>query len=98
LSKEDPTICGARTAHGPCPSKPEAGRTRCRLHGGAKGSGAPKGNQNALKHGLTTREQLARLKHANAVLRAVSRKQTARRRRRKKDYARATADLMVLID
>lgn len=29
----------------------EAARLRCRLHGGAKGSGAPKGNQNALKHG-----------------------------------------------
>jgi uncharacterized protein YjcR len=25
------------------------------MHGGAKGSGAPKGNQNALKHGTYTR-------------------------------------------
>ena len=26
------------------------------MHGGAKGSGAPQGNQNALKHGLYTTE------------------------------------------
>jgi len=26
------------------------------MHGGAPGSGAPKGNKNALKHGLYTRE------------------------------------------
>ncbi len=28
------------------------------MHGGAKGSGAPFGNQNALKHGRYTREHL----------------------------------------
>ena len=28
------------------------------MHGGAKGSGAPKGNQNALKHGRYTREAI----------------------------------------
>lgn len=35
------------------------------MHGGAKGSGAPKGNHNALKHGGYTkeaREQRARLR------------------------------------
>ncbi len=26
-------------------------RKRCRMHGGAKGNGAPKGNRNAWKHG-----------------------------------------------
>jgi uncharacterized protein YjcR len=26
------------------------------MHGGAKGSGAPRGNKNALKHGAYTRE------------------------------------------
>ena len=31
---------------------------RCRMHGGAKGSGAPEGNQNALKHGRFTKENL----------------------------------------
>ena len=34
------------------------GKCRCRMHGGAKGSGAPKGNKNALKHGLYIREAL----------------------------------------
>jgi uncharacterized protein YjcR len=29
------------------------------MHGGAPGSGAPRGNKNALKHGLYTRETLA---------------------------------------
>jgi uncharacterized protein YjcR len=28
------------------------------MHGGAPGSGAPRGNQNALKHGMYTREAL----------------------------------------
>lgn len=28
------------------------------MHGGAKDSGAPKGNQNALKHGTYTKEML----------------------------------------
>jgi uncharacterized protein YjcR len=38
---------------------------RCRMHGGAKGSGAPKGNANALKHGGYTTaalEQRAQLR------------------------------------
>ena len=30
------------------------------MHGGAKGSGAPRGNSNALKHGAYTREALER--------------------------------------
>jgi glucans biosynthesis protein len=29
------------------------------MHGGAKGSGAPKGNQNALKHGTYSKAALA---------------------------------------
>jgi glucans biosynthesis protein len=28
------------------------------MHGGAKGSGAPPGNDNALKHGLFTKESI----------------------------------------
>jgi uncharacterized protein YjcR len=30
------------------------------MHGGAKGSGAPKGNHNALKHGAYTKEAFQR--------------------------------------
>jgi glucans biosynthesis protein len=47
--------CGARTRSGaPCQAPKIAGGKRCRMHGG-KGSGAPKGNRNAYKHGLHTR-------------------------------------------
>jgi len=35
------------------------GKRRCRMHGGAEGSGAPIGNTNALKHGMYTREAIA---------------------------------------
>jgi uncharacterized protein YjcR len=49
--------CGARTRKGtPCQAPAVAGKTRCRMHGGAAGSGAPKGNRNAVKHGLYTSE------------------------------------------
>ncbi|MFO1075871.1 MAG: hypothetical protein U1E17_24835 [Geminicoccaceae bacterium] len=34
------------------------GRKRCRMHGGAPGSGARTGNRNALKHGGYTLEQI----------------------------------------
>jgi hypothetical protein len=48
--------CGAKTRAGtPCRSPAVKGKARCRMHGGAKGSGAPKGNQNALKHGTYTK-------------------------------------------
>jgi uncharacterized protein YjcR len=32
------------------------------MHGGAEGSGAPKGNKNALKHGRYTKEAIQRRK------------------------------------
>ena len=45
--------CGARTrSGGACRAPAVRGKKRCRMHGGAKGSGAPKANQNARKHGL----------------------------------------------
>ena len=39
------------------------------MHGGAKGSGAPKGNRNALKHGLYTREALEDRKMLSELVR-----------------------------
>ena len=46
--------CGARTRSGsPCRSPAVNGKKRCRMHGGAKGSGAPRGNKNALSTGPT---------------------------------------------
>ncbi|HET7021290.1 MAG TPA: HGGxSTG domain-containing protein [Xanthobacteraceae bacterium] len=48
--------CGAKTRSGKrCMSPAVGGKKRCRMHGGAPGSGAPKGNKNALKHGLHTK-------------------------------------------
>ena len=51
--------CGARTRKGtPCQAPAVNGKARCRMHGGAWGSGAPVGNTNALKHGMYTKEAL----------------------------------------
>jgi glucans biosynthesis protein len=36
-----------------------SGKKRCRMHGGATGSGAPKGNTNALKSSMFTKEMKA---------------------------------------
>ena len=63
--------CGAKTRTGhPCKQAAVTGRTRCRMHGGAKGSGGPQGNRNGnFKHGLHTRE-------AKATRRAHARKRS----------------------
>lgn len=39
------------------------------MHGGAKGSGAPLGNKNALKSGLYTAESLELRRHVAALIR-----------------------------
>ncbi|MCT2559371.1 hypothetical protein N0B51_10310 [Tsuneonella sp. YG55] len=72
--------CGARTRNGTsCRAPAVAGKRRCRMHGGAIGSGAPRGNQNALRSGRYTREAIAArremnrlLREAYATLRAIS--------------------------
>ena len=64
--------CGAKTRNGtPCRSPAVQGKDRCRMHGGAKGSGAPIGNRNALKHGVFTREAIAERKAFNQMLREM---------------------------
>lgn len=61
--------CGAKTRSGaPCRSPIVQGKKRCRMHGGAPGSGAPKGNKNALKHGLYTREAFAERKRIRQLI------------------------------
>ena len=51
--------CGAKTRGGKaCQSPAVKGKKRCRMHGGAEGSGAPKGNRNALKHGRYTKSAI----------------------------------------
>ena len=62
--------CGAKTRSGkPCGSPAVSGGKRCRMHGGAPGSGAPRGNQNALKHGLYTRGAIEERRQLRALMR-----------------------------
>jgi uncharacterized protein YjcR len=61
--------CGAKTrSGGSCHSPAVHGKKRCRMHGGARGSGAPKANQNARKHGLFTRDALAERRRIQTLL------------------------------
>jgi hypothetical protein len=41
---------------------------RCRMHGGALGSGAPKGNRNARKHGLFAKSSIAEQRQIMTLL------------------------------
>jgi len=61
--------CGAKTrTSGSCRAPALRGKSRCRMHGGAPGSGAPRGNCNARKHGLFTGEAIAERKQVQALL------------------------------
>ncbi len=62
--------CGARTRSGQsCRSPAVHGKKRCRMHGGAKGTGAPRGNQNALKHGFYTKQAIEERKTLRQLIR-----------------------------
>jgi uncharacterized protein YjcR len=62
--------CGTKTRSGkPCMSPAVSGKKRCRMHGGAPGSGAPRGNKNALKHGRYTREAIEERRQLRTLLR-----------------------------
>jgi hypothetical protein len=39
------------------------------MHGGASGSGAPRGNKNAFKHGIYTREAIAEHRQLGELMR-----------------------------
>ena len=61
--------CGARTRCGrACRSPAVHGKKRCRMHGGAHGSGAPRANRNARKHGLFTGEAIAQRRQIQELL------------------------------
>jgi glucans biosynthesis protein len=52
--------CGARTRTGTsCQSPAISGKSRRRMHGG-KGSGAPNGNRDSLRHGAYTKDVIER--------------------------------------
>jgi hypothetical protein len=70
--------CGARTRSGrPCRSPAVRGKRRCRMHGGAAGSGAPVGNKNAFRHGYYTAEAIAQRRGFSHLIR-VSRTTVAK--------------------
>jgi hypothetical protein len=65
--------CGAMTRSGTaCRSPAVNGGRRCRMHGGAPGSGGPKGARNGnYKHGLYTAEAIASRKLLRQQIREV---------------------------
>ena len=64
--------CGARTRSGtPCQAPAVSGKARCRMHGGARGSGAPIGNTNALKHGMYTKAALEERQMVRSLIREM---------------------------
>jgi len=61
--------CGAKTrSAGACRSPAVHGSKRCRMHGGARGSGAPRANRNARKHGLFTGDAIQERRRIQALL------------------------------
>ena len=61
--------CGAKIrSGGSCRSPAMRGKRRCRMHGGAKQSGAPRGNQNARQQGLFTGDAIAERRQIQALL------------------------------
>jgi hypothetical protein len=51
-----------------CRSPAVRSKKRCRMHGGAAGSGAPEKNKNALRHGLFTKEAIEERNHVRALI------------------------------
>ena len=72
--------CGAKTRKGSaCRSPAVWGKKRCRMHGGAYGSGAPKGNRNAFKHGYYSKEAIAERRRLGIDQRAKTKALPSRR-------------------
>lgn len=67
--------CGAKTRSGrPCHAPAVSGKKRCRMHGGAAGSGAPAGNQNALKNGTYTQTAIGERNRLKDLFREYTKK------------------------
>ncbi|WP_283811451.1 HGGxSTG domain-containing protein [Bradyrhizobium daqingense] len=61
--------CGARTRGGAiCRAPAMHGKARCRMHGGARRSGAPRGNQNARTHGMFASDGIAERRQVRDLL------------------------------
>jgi glucans biosynthesis protein len=62
--------CGAKTRSGEsCRSPAVRDKKRCRMYGGAAGSGAPRDNKNAQTHGLHTHEAIAERRKLGELMR-----------------------------
>ncbi|MGY8637002.1 HGGxSTG domain-containing protein [Bradyrhizobium sp. 14AA] len=61
--------CDAGTRNGTaCRAPAMRGKVRCRMHGGAWGTSAPRGNQNARKHGAFTQDRIAERRAIRTLL------------------------------
>jgi uncharacterized protein YjcR len=74
LRNTDPMLaslrCGAKTRSGnACRSPAVQGKKRCRMHGGAAGSGEPRGNQNAVTHGLYRKAAIEERRQVGMLIR-----------------------------
>lgn len=70
LSMHRAPRCGARTRKGPPCRQPATSKGRCRMHGGAKGSGAPSGSRNGnYRHGAYTHAAIAERRAIRSFLR-----------------------------
>jgi hypothetical protein len=64
--------CGARTKSGKLCLSPATKKGRCRLHGGASGSGAPSGKQNGqYRHGERTKSTIAERQMFSSLLKML---------------------------
>lgn len=72
--------CGARTrAGGLCRCAKARGKSRCRLHGGAPGSGAPHGERNGrYKDGANTKSAIAERRWARILVRELAEEKVGR--------------------
>jgi hypothetical protein len=65
---------GAHSTGRPCQSPAVSGRSRCRMRGGARGSGGPRGERNGnFRHGYFTAENVAERKAVREVVRQTRR-------------------------
>ena len=62
--------CGAKTRRGSWCLSPATPKGRCRMHGGTS-PGAPKGNDNALKHGRYTAQAITNRREVALLLRGI---------------------------
>ncbi|MBP28120.1 MAG: hypothetical protein CMH16_02180 [Methylobacterium sp.] len=68
-----PRCCAQTRAGTPCMSPAVRGKRRCRMHGGAKGTGAPKGERNgAYRTGMFTAEMVELRREVNLMVRMTN--------------------------